>query len=69
MHENDLQVFIDGTMHYFKQTSQEAAMVGMPYLLDNSATICHDYTGIIGFPGGAKGASILRLPVGCSLTC
>ena len=62
MHETDLQVFIDGTMHYFKQASQEAAIVGMPYLLDTSVTICYDYTGIIGISGRRKGCVYFTAP-------
>ncbi len=62
MHETDLRVFIDGTTHYFHQTAQEKAMVGTPYLLDTSHTICYDFTGIIGISGRRKGCVYFTAP-------
>jgi chemotaxis protein CheX len=62
MDEKDLQVFIDGTMHYFQHCSKESAVVGTPYLLDTSNTICYDYTGIIGISGKRKGCVYFTAP-------
>jgi chemotaxis protein CheX len=62
MHESDLQVFIDGTTHYFQQTSHQAAAVGTPYLLDTSTSICYDFTGIIGIAGRRKGCVYFTAP-------
>ncbi len=62
MHEGDLQVFIDGTTHYFQQTSQEKATVGTPYLLDTSTSLCYDFTGIIGVAGRRKGCVYFSAP-------
>jgi chemotaxis protein CheX len=62
MQEKDLQVFIDGTMHYFKQVCEESAIVGTPYLLDTKDKICYDYTGIIGISGRRKGCVYFTAP-------
>lgn len=62
MQEKDLQVFIDGTMHYFQHSSKENAIVGTPYLLNTSNTICYDYTGIIGISGKRKGCVYFTAP-------
>jgi chemotaxis protein CheX len=62
MHERDLQVFIDGAIHYFEQVSEELAIVGTPYLLNTKNTICYDYTGIIGISGRRKGCVYFTAP-------
>jgi chemotaxis protein CheX len=62
MQERDLQVFIDGVIHYFKQISEESAVVGTPYLLDTKSKICYDYTGIIGISGRRKGCVYFTAP-------
>ncbi len=62
MHETDLQVFINGTTHYFHQTAKEKATVGTPYLLDTRQTVCYDFTGIIGVSGRRKGCVYFTAP-------
>ncbi len=62
MEEKDLQVFIDGTVHYFNQMSNESAIVRTPYLLRDLEKICYDYTGIIGISGRRKGCVYFTAP-------
>ena len=62
MDENDLQVFIDGVTRYFNQTSNEAAEVGTPYLMEDSLEVPMDYTGIIGISGKRKGSVYFTAP-------
>lgn len=56
MDESRLQVFIDGTIHYFAQSSDEPAVVGTPYLISNRVSVAREYTGIIGISGKRKGS-------------
>ena len=62
MDESDLQVFIDGTIHYFNQTSDRPAKVGSPYLVDERTAIVNEYTGIIGISGRRKGSVYFTAP-------
>ena len=55
MDESQLQVFIDGTIHYFSQASDEPADVGTPYLISDDQTVADEYTGIIGISGKRRG--------------
>jgi len=64
MDEAQLQVFIDGTIHYFTQASEEPADVGTPYLIGEDQTIADEYTGIIGISGRVP-CTLLRARV-CS---
>lgn len=54
MNEKDLQVFVDGTVHYFSQLSAEPPVVDAPYLLEDKSEVL-DYTGAIGVSGAEKG--------------
>ncbi|MCH9673198.1 MAG: chemotaxis protein CheX [Gammaproteobacteria bacterium] len=62
MDEADLQVFIDGTVHYFSQSSNQPAVVGTPYLVDDNKAITNEYTGIIGVSGRRKGSVFFTAP-------
>lgn len=55
MNEDDLQVFIDGIIHYFDQMSGERPIVDTPYLKDEEDVVM-DFTGVIGISGRSKGA-------------
>lgn len=60
--EENIQVFIDGTNHYFKQHKTTDIVVGTPYLLENETPKAHDYTGIIGISGPQKGSVYFTAP-------
>lgn len=62
MQKEDLQVFIDGTVHYFDQMSESPAVVQTPYLEQNEVTINHEFTGIIGISGKKKGCVYFTAP-------
>ena len=62
MGEDDLQVFIDGVIHYFNQSSVNEAEVGTPYLMKDSTKLPMDYTGIIGISGKRKGSVYFTAP-------
>ncbi|MEM7253851.1 MAG: chemotaxis protein CheX [Pseudomonadota bacterium] len=62
MDEADLQVFIDGTIHYFNQSSNQPATVGTPYLVDDNKAVADEYTGIIGVSGRRKGSVYFTAP-------
>ena len=56
MDEADLQVFIEGTTHYFNQSSSSQAELGTPYLTDDNKNAAMEFTGIIGVSGRRKGS-------------
>lgn len=62
MEEAGLQVFVDGTINYFNQASDDFAEVGSPYLISNRASIAKEYTGIIGVSGKRKGSVYFTAP-------
>lgn len=64
MGEQDLQVFIDGTVNYFKQNSSKEPQVGTPYLVDDKTSVTSEYTGIIGVSGRRKGSVYFTAPRG-----
>ncbi|MFH1981697.1 MAG: chemotaxis protein CheX [Pseudomonadota bacterium] len=53
--ENDIAVFIDGTKHYFKTSTDEAVVVETPYLVSTEDLVISDFTGVIGISGDRKG--------------
>jgi chemotaxis protein CheX len=59
--ENDLQVFIDGALHYFTQVSDESAEVRIPYLIKEDL-VMDEYTGTIGISGIRKGMIYFSAP-------
>ncbi|MBA3582193.1 MAG: chemotaxis protein CheX [Gammaproteobacteria bacterium] len=52
--EDEVRVFIDGCVNYFRHVGVEVPEVSAPYLLDGDPDI-FDYTGIIGISGARKG--------------
>jgi len=62
MDEDDLQVFINGVIHYFDQCSDTPAEVGTPYLMKDPSKVPMDYTGIIGVSGRRKGSVYFTAP-------
>ena len=62
MDEADLQVFIDGTKHYFDQSSTEPVSVGTPYLSNDVSEVINEFTGIIGVSGRRKGSVFFSAP-------
>lgn len=59
--ERDLQIFIEGALHYFQQISEEQAEVRTPYLLNDDLPV-DDYTGVIGINGVREGAIYFTAP-------
>lgn len=59
--ENELQVFIDGALHYFNQVSDERAEVRIPYLIKDDLVL-DEYTGMIGISGIRKGMIYFSAP-------
>ncbi|MGH1539730.1 MAG: chemotaxis protein CheX [Arenicella sp.] len=60
--DKEIQVFIDGTKHYFSTISDDAVVVGTPYLVDPKETPARDFTGIIGVSGARKGCVYFSAP-------
>ncbi|TFH02856.1 MAG: chemotaxis protein CheX [Calditrichales bacterium] len=55
MNETDLHFFIDSTLNYFEEVTNEVATAGIPYLKDEEPVVL-GYTGIIGISGKRKGS-------------
>jgi chemotaxis protein CheX len=55
MNETDLHFFIDSTMNYFEEVTNEKATSGIPYIKDEEPVVL-EYTGIIGISGKRKGS-------------
>lgn len=55
MKETDLHFFIDSTLNYFEEVTDEKAQTGIPYLKAHERVVL-DYTGIIGISGKRKGS-------------
>jgi chemotaxis protein CheX len=55
MNETDLHFFIDSTMNYFEEITNEKASAGIPYIKDDAPVVL-EYTGIIGISGKRKGS-------------
>lgn len=60
--EEKLQVFVDGTMRFFKEVTKRPASVGTPYLMESMKPLAYDYTGIIGISGERKGSIYFTAP-------
>jgi chemotaxis protein CheX len=54
MKQEELKVFIQGVMNYFKQFDNAEPVVGVPYPQHNDFVFL-DYTGAIGISGARKG--------------
>lgn len=59
--ERDLQIFIEGALHYFDQISDEHAEVRPPYLLNGDLQV-DDFTGVIGINGAREGSIYFTAP-------
>ena len=55
MKESDLHFFIDSTVNYFQEVTNEKAVTGIPYIKDEAPVVL-EYTGIIGISGKRKGS-------------
>ena len=55
MQETDLHFFIDSTVNYFEEVTNEKAITGIPYIKDDEPVVL-EYTGIIGISGKRKGS-------------
>lgn len=55
MNETDLHFFIDSTLNYFEEVTNEKANAGIPYIKDESPVVL-EFTGIIGISGKRKGS-------------
>lgn len=62
MNETQIQVFVDGVLHFFKQLNIEHIEVGTPYLMDNQNATSFDLTGVIGISGAQKGCVYFSSP-------
>ncbi len=62
MDENDIQVLIDGTIHYFQATVGQSTEVGAPYLIENREPLLSDFTGVIGISGTHRGCVYFTAP-------
>ncbi len=54
MQEQDVQVFVNGTLNYFSEVGGSEPEIGLPYLKGEEEVIL-DYTGAIGISGERKG--------------
>jgi chemotaxis protein CheX len=55
MTEEEIQVFIEGALHYFERVTGSAAAVDAPYLKGDES-VALEYTGVIGISGRHRGA-------------
>ena len=55
MNETDLHFFIDSTLNYFEEVTEEKANAGIPYIKESEPVVL-EYTGIIGISGKRKGS-------------
>ncbi len=62
MDENDIQILIDGTIHYFRATVGQSTEVGAPYLVENREPVISDFTGIITITGAYTGCVYFTAP-------
>lgn len=62
MSEETLKVFVEGATNYFKNASNDAVKVGVPYLIENTAPKVFDFTGIIGVSGPYRGTVYFTAP-------
>lgn len=62
LQESEIQVFINGTKHYFTTVSDRQLNIGTPYLAPTSHLPSQDFTGIIGVSGDRKGCVYFSAP-------
>ena len=62
MTEDELKIFINGALNFFKQATKEEAKIGSPYLMQNSHPQISDYTGVVAITGPQKGTVYFTAP-------
>lgn len=62
MQEENLKVFIEGAINFFKHASKEQVKIGSPYLMSNTEPKISDYTGAIAITGPQKGTVYFTAP-------
>jgi len=62
MKEKDIKIFIDATAHYFKQMTQQDAVIGAPYLSTHSDLEHYGFSGLIGIAGEFRGCIYYTAP-------
>lgn len=62
MTEDQIKVFIDATVHYFKQITNQSAKIGAPYLSTHEELEHYDYSGLITIAGKYKGCIYFTAP-------
>ncbi len=60
MNETDLHFFIDSTLNYFREVTNEKALPGIPYIKGKEA-VALEFTGIIGISGKRKGVIYITI--------
>lgn len=55
MDAQELNVFLNGAMRYFKETTGTDAEVASPYLIEDAAGVAGEFTGAIGITGRHRG--------------
>lgn len=63
MNDKNLKVFIESTVHYFKEITGEEAKMGIPFLLERNE-ITLDYNASIGIAGVKRGGIYLTTTKG-----
>ena len=63
MNETDLHFFIDSTVNYFEEVTNEKANTGIPYIKGEEPVVL-EYTGIIGISGKRKGSVYITCSTG-----
>ena len=56
MNDENLEMFVEGTNHYFETVTQKPAVIGAPFLVKDINEYLSDYTGVIGISGNHKGS-------------
>ncbi len=64
MTEKDLQVFVAGTINYFRQLTDAGAQMDVPFLKKDEDIVALDITGVIGISGVKKGVIYFTAPAG-----
>jgi chemotaxis protein CheX len=62
MDEKDIQVLIDGVVHYFHSIVDKGTEVGTPYLAEYEDPVIGDYTGVIQISGVRRGSIYFTAP-------
>ena len=60
--EEEVGVFVNGVLHYFDSTVNQAALCGTPYLAMHELPDISDYTGIIRIAGKREGIVVFTAP-------